>query len=82
MADSDSVDNAPSSSMPLADPKILEWLVCPVTKGPLRYDPLAQELISEKAGLAYPIHNGVPIMLVDEARSWSRDTVIDPIVER
>ncbi|MBC8238960.1 MAG: Trm112 family protein [Alphaproteobacteria bacterium] len=51
------------------DPKLLEILVCPLTKGPLRYDREAQELISEQARLAYPIREGIPIMLVDEARS-------------
>ena len=51
------------------DPKLLEILVCPLTKGPLRYDADAQELISEQAGLAYPIRDGIPIMLPDEARS-------------
>lgn len=50
------------------DPKLLEILVCPLTKGPLSYDAEAQELISEQAGLAYPIRDGIPIMLVDEAR--------------
>lgn len=50
------------------DPKLLEVLVCPLTKGPLRYDADAQELISDHAGLAFPIREGVPIMLVDEAR--------------
>ena len=50
------------------DPKLLEILVCPLTKGPLRYDSAAQELISDKASLAYPIRDGIPIMLVDEAR--------------
>ena len=50
------------------DPKLLEILVCPVTKGPLEYDAEAQELISRKAGLAYPIRDGIPIMLADEAR--------------
>jgi uncharacterized protein YbaR (Trm112 family) len=50
------------------DPKLLEILVCPVTKSPLRYDEAAQELISEEAGLAYPIRDGIPVMLVDEAR--------------
>lgn len=50
------------------DPKLLEILVCPLTKGSLRYDHQAQELISEQAGLAYPIRDGIPIMLVDEAR--------------
>jgi hypothetical protein len=51
------------------DPKLLEILVCPLTKGPLRYDPERQELISDRAGLAYPIRDGIPIMLVDEARA-------------
>ncbi|MBO45106.1 MAG: hypothetical protein CMM28_15425 [Rhodospirillaceae bacterium] len=51
------------------DPKLLEVLVCPVTKGPLQYDRKNQELISEQAKLAYPIRDGIPIMLVDEARS-------------
>ncbi len=50
------------------DPKLLEILVCPLTKGALRYDAAAQELISQSAGLAYPIRDGIPIMLVDEAR--------------
>ncbi|MDK1490921.1 Trm112 family protein [Sinorhizobium sp. 7-81] len=50
------------------DPKLLELLVCPLTKGRLSYDAEAQELISEKARLAYPIRDGVPIMLVSEAR--------------
>ncbi len=48
--------------------KLLELLVCPITKGPLRYDAEKQELISEKAGLAYPIRDGIPIMLEEEAR--------------
>jgi uncharacterized protein len=50
------------------DPKLLEILVCPLTKAPLRYDRDKQELISIEAGLAYPIRDGIPIMLVDEAR--------------
>ena len=50
------------------DPKLLEILVCPLTKGPLEYDRAAQELISRKAGLAYPVRDGIPIMLPDEAR--------------
>jgi uncharacterized protein YbaR (Trm112 family) len=50
------------------DPKLLEMLVCPLTKGPLSYDAAAQELISEQAALAYPIRDGIPIMLIDEAR--------------
>ena len=50
------------------DPKLLEILVCPVTKGPLVYDRVAGELISRSAGLAYPVRDGIPIMLPDEAR--------------
>jgi len=55
------------------DPKLLEILVCPLTKSPLRYDCAAQELISDEAGLAYPIRDGIPIMLVDEARTLGDD---------
>ena len=51
------------------DRKLLEILVCPLTKGPLTYDRARQELVSLQAGLAYPIRDGIPIMLVDEARS-------------
>ena len=50
------------------DPKLLEILVCPVTKAPLAYDEAKQELISRQAGLAFPIREGIPIMLIDEAR--------------
>ena len=51
------------------DPRLLEILVCPVTKGPLEYDRATGELISRGAGLAYPIRDGIPIMLPDEART-------------
>jgi len=57
-----------SETVRRVDPKLLEILVCPATKGPLRYDDAMQELISDRAGLAYPIRDGIPIMLVDEAR--------------
>lgn len=50
------------------DPRLLEVLVCPLTKVPLRYDAARAELISDQAGLAYPIRDGIPVMLVDEAR--------------
>ena len=50
------------------DPKLLEILVCPVTKAPLEYDSEKQELISRQARLAYPIRDGIPIMLPEEAR--------------
>jgi len=51
-----------------ADPLLLQTLICPVSRGPLTYDKDAQELISKKARLAFPIREGVPIMLTDEAR--------------
>lgn len=54
------------------DPKLLEVLVCPLTKTPLVYDRKAKELISKKAGLAFPIRDGIPIMLVDEARKLDK----------
>ncbi|QEO18523.1 Trm112 family protein [Acetobacter vaccinii] len=54
-------------SAPL-DPRLLSMLVCPVTKGPLVLNSATNELVSEKAGLAYPIRDGIPIMLADEAR--------------
>ena len=61
------------------DPKLLEILVCPLTKAPLVYDRAGAELVSEQAGLAFPIRDGVPIMLLDEARQLTGDD--DPIAE-
>ena len=61
-------------SVHVVDPKLLEILVCPLTKGPLSYDEKAQELISKSARLAFPIRDGIPIMLIDEARD-----IDDPI---
>ncbi|MGM0554085.1 MAG: Trm112 family protein [Pseudomonadota bacterium] len=55
------------------DKRLLDILVCPVTKGPLKYDRENQELISVSAGLAYPIHDDIPVMLEDEARVLSED---------
>lgn len=55
------------------DPRLLEILVCPVTKTRLQYDAERQELISRAAGLAYPIRDGIPIMLPDEAREINRE---------
>lgn len=52
----------------MIDPKLLSILVCPVTRGPLHYDEERQELVSESAGLGYPIRDGVPVMLPEEAR--------------
>ena len=59
---------APDRPAHSIDPKLLEILVCPLTKGPLEYDAERQELISRKAKLAYPIRDGIPIMLPEEAR--------------
>lgn len=55
------------------DPKLLERLVCPVTKTRLSYDAEKQELVSRAAGLAYPIRDGIPIMLPEEARDLNRE---------
>lgn len=55
------------------DPKLLEVLVCPSSRKPLRYDRERQELISEGARLAYPVRDGLPIMLIDEARELGAD---------
>lgn len=57
------------------DPSLLDILICPLTRTPLRHDEATQELISDEAGLAYPIRDGVPVMLVEEARR------IDPEAE-
>ena len=54
------------------DKKLLDILVCPVTKGPLTYDKERQELISRSARLAYPIRDGIPVMLEEEARTLSQ----------
>lgn len=56
------------------DPRLLEILVCPLTKAPLTYDRERQELISKAAGLAYPIRDGVPVMVVEEARKLDPET--------
>lgn len=54
------------------DARLLDKLVCPVTRTRLHYDEAAQELVSEAAGLAYPVRDGVPVMLVEEARKLAR----------
>ncbi len=61
-------DTPRSSDGDKVDPKLLEILVCPLTKATLEYDPVKQELISRAARLAYPIRDGIPIMLAEEAR--------------
>ena len=60
-------DTVATDDVPV-DPRLLEILVCPLTKGPLEYDREANELISRRAGLAYPVRGGIPIMLPEEAR--------------
>ncbi|MGZ9809074.1 Trm112 family protein [Pseudoroseicyclus sp. H15] len=57
------------SREPAFDPRMLEALVCPETRGPLQYDKSRQELVSRAIGLAYPIRNGIPVMLTEEARN-------------
>jgi len=66
-ADKSALDSEPDAR-PRVDPRLLEILVCPVTRAQLTYDPVRQELISRAARLAYPIRDGVPIMLPEEAR--------------
>ena len=61
-------DESPRSDGADVDPRLLEILVCPVTHGPLVYDRAAGELVSKKAKLAYPVRDGVPVMLPEEAR--------------
>ena len=70
----DTPDDAPLPDLdPGLDPRLLEILVCPVTHGPLDYDRAAGELISRKAGLAYPVRDGIPVLLESEARQMSLD---------
>jgi uncharacterized protein len=61
-------DRDPGAQESRIDPRLLEILVCPLTKSTLEYDATRQELVSRAAGLAYPIRDGIPIMLADEAR--------------
>jgi len=68
MTDIPPFDETPFDTASDVDPRLLEALVCPLTHGPLDYDRKAQELVSRKAKLAYPIRDGVPIMLPEEAR--------------
>ncbi|NBB71291.1 MAG: Trm112 family protein [Alphaproteobacteria bacterium] len=74
-------DDATATSTPddggdAIDPRLLELLVCPLTKQVLRYDRGRGELVSEAAGLAYPVRDGIPIMLVEEARTLGEDEAI------
>lgn len=61
-------DEKPKINFGKVDPRLLEILACPLTKTTLHYDEAAGELISKKAGLAFPVRDGIPIMLVEEAR--------------
>lgn len=61
----------------MLDKKLLEILVCPVTKAPLEYDEKAQELVCKASGLAYPIRDGIPVMLESEARLLTADEKLD-----
>ncbi|NOZ41577.1 MAG: Trm112 family protein [Alphaproteobacteria bacterium] len=63
----------PNDTINKVDPRLLEILACPLTKTTLRYDDKAGELISDKAGLAFPVRDGIPIMLVEEAREIEKD---------
>jgi uncharacterized protein YbaR (Trm112 family) len=69
MSDTETAPSDDFADDATVDPRLLEVLVCPVTRGPLEYDRPARELISRSAKLAYPIRNGVPVMLPEEARS-------------
>ena len=65
----DTENTAKQAARNAVDPKLLEILICPASRKPLRYDRERNELVSEAARLAYPIRDGVPIMLIDEARN-------------
>jgi uncharacterized protein len=64
----DEIDEGPGEQLNAVDPKLLELLVCPLTKTRLFYDASARELLSKAAGLAFPIRNGVPLMIEEAAR--------------
>jgi uncharacterized protein len=68
-------ESPPAGTTRAVDPRLLEVLVCPVTKGTLKYDAAKQELVSVNARLAYPIRDGIPIMLTEEARELGDEDV-------
>ncbi len=68
MAEPASTESEAAKRRAVPDGKLLEFLVCPVSRGPLQYDAARQELISRSARLAYPIRDGIPIMVAEEAR--------------
>ena len=61
----------------MLDKKLLQILVCPVTKAPLDYDEAKQELVCKASGLAYPVRDGIPVMLEEEARAMTADEKLD-----
>ncbi len=71
----DDTDRTAASVQPRIDPRLLEVLVCPLTKSVLVYDVDKQELLSRRAGLAYPIRNGVPLMTAEAARQLNDDEI-------
>ncbi len=74
MADDSATPRPAPAGGAAVHPRLLEILVCPACHGPLRYDRERQELVSEQAGLAYPVRDGIPIMLIDEARRLGEDS--------
>ncbi len=68
-------ETSPAGTTRAVDPRLLEILVCPVTKGTLKYDAAKHELVSVNARLAYPIRDGIPIMLTEEARELGDEDV-------
>ncbi len=70
MTKADAPHDPPADAAPELDPMLLGLLVCPLTRGPLRWDRARQLLVSERAGLAFPVRDGVPVMLVEEALPW------------
>lgn len=73
-----SADDAAHPVFDEPDPRLLEILVCPVTKGPLAYDRAARELVSAKANLAFPVRNGVPLLTIEAARSLDEPSTVPP----
>lgn len=71
----DDIQQSATGAVPRVDPRLLELLVCPLTKCTLVYDAQKQELLSRKAALAYPIRNGVPLMTAEAARHLSDDEI-------
>ena len=69
------IDQKAAASGGLIDPTLLDVLVCPITRGPLDYDRVREELVSHQLGKAFPVRDGVPVMLLEEARDLSEDEI-------